>query len=85
MIHPTNETSPGVCETEGLPNHTNGANFSTDRAINQAAPDGKTIATELAHLALAGHVVHKGGAKHYSICIDFADLEIFARRLGVKQ
>jgi hypothetical protein len=69
-----------------------GANYRTDRAIHQAG-DGKAIAAQLARLALAGHVVHKGGAGDYTVCKygmtryckDFAELQAFSRQLGVSQ
>jgi hypothetical protein len=57
------------------------------------SPDGKAIATQLAELAIAGHVVHmlidgdylvcKYGMTRY--CKNFAELQAFARQLGVKQ
>ena len=79
----------------GLHTDTTGANFRTAGAIEQAH-DGKAIATQLARLALAGHAVHavhivsagdftvcKYGMTRY--CKDFAELQAFARQLGVTQ
>ena len=75
----------------GLHTETNDLNFRTDGAIDQA-PDGNVIANQIARLALAGHHVHKGGEDDFIVCkygltrycADFAELEAFARQLGVK-
>ena len=91
MTHTTKEKAPGACDSKGLTTDTNGANFRTDGAIQQAH-DGKATATQLAHLALAGHIVHKGGAGDYSVCKfgmtryckDIAELEAFAKQVGAK-
>ena len=88
----TMQKAAGASNTNGLHTDTNGTNFRTDGAINQA-PDGKAIATQLARLALAGHTVHKGGAGDFTVCKhgmtryckDFTELQAFARQLGVKQ
>lgn len=53
----------------------------------------KAIATQIARLALAGHTVHKGKAGDYTVCKhgmsryckDFAELQAFARLLGVNK
>jgi hypothetical protein len=93
MIHTTTmQKAAGASNTNGLSTDTNGANFRTDGAIQQA-PDGKAIATQLAELAIAGHVVHKLIDGGYLVCKygmtryckDFAELQAFARQLGVKQ
>jgi hypothetical protein len=63
--------------------------------MNQLATpstDSKAIATQIAHLKLAGHVVHKGQSGDYMLskygmskhCKDFAELAAFAQKLGVK-
>ena len=86
------QKAAGASNTNGLSTDTNGANFRTDGAIQQA-PDGKAIATQLAELAIAGHVVHKLIDGGYLVCKygmtryckDFAELQAFARQLGVKQ
>jgi hypothetical protein len=92
MTHTTTiEKAPRACDSKGLHTDTNGANFRTDGAINQAH-DGKAIASQLARLALAGHTVHKGGAGDFTVCKygmtryckDFAELQDFAKQLGVK-
>ena len=93
MIH-TNTTQKAVRATNsnGLHTHTNGADFRTDGATEQA-PSGKAIATQLAQLAIAGHVVHKGPCGDYTVCKygmtrycqDFEALQDFDRQLGVKQ
>ena len=69
---------------------TNGAYFCTTGGIEQAH-DGNAIANQLARLALAGHTVHWGeigdftACKHgmSRYCKDFAELQAFARQLGV--
>lgn len=93
MTH-TNTMQKAVRATNsnGLHTDTNGAYFRTDGAIEQA-PSGKAIATQLAQLAIAGHVVHKGQSGDYTVCKygmtrycqDFEALQAFARQLGVKQ
>ena len=88
----TTQKAAGAMNSNGLHTDTNGINFRTDGAINQAH-DGKAIATQLARLALAGHIVHKGSAGDFTVCKyamvryckDFPDLQAFARQLGVKQ
>ena len=88
----TTQKAAGASNTNGLHTHTNGTNFRTDGAINQA-PDGNAIATQLARLALAGHTTHKGSAGDFTVCRygmtryckDFTELQAFARQLGVTQ
>ena len=88
----TQQKALRACDSEGLHNDTNGANFRTDGAINQA-PDGNAITTQLARLALAGHTTHKGSAGDFTVCRygmtryckDFTELQAFARQLGVTQ
>jgi hypothetical protein len=92
MTTNTTQKAAGATNTNGLHTDTNGANFRTGDAIEQAS-DGKAIATQIAHLALAGHAVHQttGGGflvSKYSYthhAKDFAALQDFARKLGVKQ
>ena len=88
MTHHTNEKAPGAINTEGLTTDTNNdLNFAT------GARPGKVIATQVAQLAIRGHAVHPlkdGGflVCEYGYCYaasDFADLQAFARRLGVSQ
>ena len=82
----------GAINTNGLHTDTNGANFLTDGAIQQAH-DGNAIANQIARLALAGHTVHTGGTGDFLVskygmtrhCNDFAELQVFARQLGIKQ
>ena len=93
MIH-TNTMQKAVRATNsnGLHTDTNASNFASHGPLNQA-PDGKAIATQIAHLAIAGHAVHKLIDGGYLVCKyghtfhaqDFAALQCFARRLGVKQ
>ena len=95
MNHHTDQTiekAPGTTNSKGLTTDTNNADFASHGPANQApAPDGKAIATQLAHLAIAGHTVHKLVDGGYLVCKygythhaqDFASLQCFARRLGV--
>ena len=88
----TNEKGPGATNSKALHTHTNGDNFRTDGAIQQAH-DGKAIATQIARLALAGHHVIKGSEDDFTVCkygmtrycADFAELQAFALKLGVNQ
>ena len=88
----TNEKAAGAINTNGLHTDTNGVNFPTDGAINQAH-DGKAIATQIARLALAGHVVHKGQSGDYLVskfgmtrhCADLNELAAFAQKVGANQ
>ena len=89
---PTNEKAPGVSDDcKGLTTDTNGVDFRTDGPIQQApAPDGNAIATQIARLALAGHVVHKGQSGDYLVskfgltryCANFTELAAFAKKVG---
>lgn len=87
----TTQKAAGATNSNGLHTDTNGADFRTDGAIQQA-PDSKAIATQIARLALAGHAVHKGQSGDFLVCKyglsrycqDFAELQAFARQLGVK-
>ena len=86
------EKAPGVSQdSKGLMTDTiYKLNFRIDGAINQAH-DGKAIANQVARLALAGHAVHRGQSGDYLVskygltryCQDFAELQTFARQLGV--
>jgi hypothetical protein len=92
MTTNTMKKAAGATNTNGPHTDTNRANFRTGDASGQA-PDGKTIATQIACLALAGHAVHqmtdggylvsKYGYTHHAK--DFAALQSFARKLGVMQ
>jgi hypothetical protein len=92
MTTNTTQKAAGAINTNGLHTDTNGEDFRTSGAIEQAQ-DGKAIATQIACLALAGHAVHQlhdGGylVSKYSYthhAKDFAGLQAFARKLGVKQ
>lgn len=86
---PTNEKALGVSDdSKGLETDTtNDLNFAT------GARNLKAIATQVAELAIRGHAVHQLKDGGFLVCkyghifhaIDFADLQAFARRLGVKQ
>jgi hypothetical protein len=86
--NPTSDKAPGAINTEGLSTDiTNDLDFAT------GARPSKAIATQVAQLAIAGHTVHKGQSGDYLVskygmsryCQDFAELQAFARQLGVKQ
>ena len=91
MTNHTNTTSreaPGATNTEGLDTDTtNGLNFATGTRHSKA------IATQVAELAIRGHQVHQLKDGGYLVCKygycyeakDFAELQAFARRLGVTQ
>jgi hypothetical protein len=85
---PTNQKAPGAINTEGLTTDTtNDLNFATGTRHSKA------IATQIAELAIAGHTVHALANGGYLVCKyghtfhadDFAELQAFARRLGVSQ
>jgi hypothetical protein len=92
MTTNTMQKAAGAINTNGLHTDTNGANFRTSEALEQA-PSSKAIATQIAELAIRGHAVHPltdGGylVSKYSYthhAKDFAALQDFARRLGVSQ
>ena len=85
---PTNEKAPGAINTEGLTTDTtNDLNFATgERNL-------KAITTQVAQLAIRGHAVHQLKDGGFLVCKyghtfhanDFAELQAFARRLGVSQ
>ncbi len=83
---PTTEKAPGAINTEGLStDSTNDLNFATGTWRSKA------IATQIAELAIRGHAVHELASGGFMVCkyghtfeaTDFADLQAFARRLGV--
>ena len=84
----TNEKAPGAINTEGLTtDSTNDLNFATGTRHSKA------IATQFAELAIRGHAVHQLKDGGFLVCkyghtfhaADFAELQAFARRLGVSQ
>ncbi len=84
----TNGKAPGAINTERLTtDNTNDLNFATGTRHSKA------IATQVAHLAIAGHAVHHLADGGYLVCKfvnthhaqDFEGFEAFALRLGVKQ
>jgi hypothetical protein len=85
----TQQKAPGATNATGLTTDTNSAYFRSHGATNQTH-DGKAIATQIARLALAGHVVNKGSAGDYSVtkwgqtryCKDFTALMTFAQKVG---
>ena len=86
----TQQKAPGSTKSKGLMTYTNTADSRSHGAIQQAH-DVKAIATQIARLALAGHVVHKGQSGDYLVskfgmtkhCNDFAELAAFAQKVGV--
>ncbi len=85
---PTNEKAPGAINTEGLATDTtNDLNFATGKRRSKA------IATQVAELVIWGHAVHQLKDGGFLVCKyghtfhahDFAELQAFARRLGVSQ
>ena len=82
----TNEKAPGAINTEGLATDTtNDLNFATGTRRSKA------IATQIAELVIRGHAVHPLKDGGFLVCkyghtfeaTDFAELQAFARRLGV--
>lgn len=82
-----NEKAPRARDSQGFGNQPNNAsNSATDPNLSKA------ISTQIAALALAGHVVHKGTDGDYTVskwglsryCKNFAELQDFARQLGVR-
>jgi hypothetical protein len=88
----TTQKAAGASNTNGLTTHTNGADFRTGGAINQAH-SGNAIANQVAHLQLAGHAVHTGTRGDFTVCKygmtrycqNFTELQTFAKQLGIKQ
>jgi hypothetical protein len=85
---PTNGKTPGAINTEGLETDTtNDLNFATGTRPSKA------IATQVAELAIRGHAVHQLKDGGFLVCKyghtfhanDIAELQAFARRLGVSQ
>lgn len=85
----TIKKAAGASNTNGLHTDSNDGDFRTAGAIEQAH-DAKAIATQLAHLALAGHHVIKGKSGDYTVCKfglttyckNFAALAAFAQKVG---
>ena len=83
---PTNEKAPGAINTEGLSTTTNDLNFATGKRRSKALLK--------AHLAQAGYLVRDvadgylvvradwGLSRH---CDSLADLQAFAKKVGVSQ
>ncbi|MBK9442903.1 MAG: hypothetical protein IPN53_17030 [Comamonadaceae bacterium] len=87
----TQQKAPRACDSEGLHADTNESYFASHGPIQQA-PDAKAVATQIARLALAGHVVIKGTHGDFTCCkfgltrycADLAALEAFAKKVGVR-
>ena len=85
MTTNTKQKAAGATNTNGLHTDTNSANFPT------AEQKSKAIANQIAVLALAKHHVFKGDMGDFTVCkygmtrycADFAELQAFARKLGV--
>jgi hypothetical protein len=92
MTPNTTQKAAGAINTNGLHTDTNGLDFRAGGGLEQA-PDRKEIATQIAHLALAGHAVHELHDGSYLVskysytyhAKDFAALQAFARKLGVSK
>jgi hypothetical protein len=88
----TMKEAPGATNSKGLTTDTNSPDSASHGCINQA-PDDKAIARQIANLAMAGHAVHKLADSGFLVCkyghtfhaFEFAELQAFARRSGVKQ
>ena len=86
----TMQKAAGGTNSNGQHTDTNGANFRID-GPSQQAHDGNAIANQVAHLTIAGHRVHKGKTGDFIVCKyglaryckDFAELQAFAKQLGV--
>ena len=82
----TNTTQTGA-DAINVNAHTTRENFPT------SVTEGKALATQIAQLTLAGHVVHKGKSGDFLVCKfglsrwckDFAELQAFSRKLAVTQ
>lgn len=84
----TNEKAPGAINTEGLTTDTtNDLNFATGTRHSKA------IATQVAELAIRGHVVHQLTDGGYLVCKyghtyyapDFYALQCFAIKVGASK
>ena len=85
---PTNKKAPSAINTEELTTDTtNDVNFATGTRYSKA------IATQVAELSIRGHAAHHLKDGGFLVCKyghtfhanDFAELQAFARRLGVSQ
>ncbi len=80
-----NEKAPTPLKVQGAFQITNTVNFPTTAQKSQA------IANQIARLALEGHAVHTGQSGDFLVCkyglsrwcSDFAELQAFAKKLGV--
>ena len=87
MTTNTKQRAAGAINTNGPHTDTNGTDSRTVGA------DSKAIATQIAQLAIAGHVVHRLTDGSYLVCKygytyeakDFEALRAFAGRLGVSE
>ena len=86
------QKAAGAINSNGLTNHTNPADSRTGDPSGQAQ-DGNAVANLIAHLALAGHRVNPSASGGYLVskyiythhAKNFAELQAFARKLGVSQ
>ena len=89
MTTNTMQKAPEAANSKGLHTDTNNSHSPTGGGIQQAT-DAKDIATQIARLALAGHVVHKGSEGDFTVCKygltryceNFAELAAFAKKVG---
>ena len=93
MTTNTTQKAADATNANGLHTNTTGTDFLTGAATEQdiQAPNGKAIATQIAHLALAGHAVQKGHCGDFSVCKyglakycqDLDERQVFSHKLGV--
>ena len=85
----TQQKAPGATNATGLNTDTNASDYRNRVALNQAS-DANVIASQIARLTLAGHVVHKGTHGDFIVfqygltryCADFAELVAFPQKVG---
>ncbi len=89
MTQTTNKKAADATNVNGLHITNNSVDFPTaDANFSQRV---KAVSTQVARLALAGHVVHQGQHGDFTVCKygmtryckDFTELQAFARQLGV--
>ena len=86
------QKAAGATNANGLHNHTNPADSRTGDLFGQAQ-GGNAVAAQIAHLVLAGHRVNPSASGGYLVskyiythhAKNFAELQAFARKLGVSQ
>lgn len=85
--NPTNSNGPEAANNRPAKDQTK---YASNSIASTAL--GKAVSTQIATLALAGHHVHKGTAGDFTVskwglsryCENFAELQAFALKLGVR-